>query len=229
MLNGDGGNDTVVGGLGDDNLDGGADNDDIVDGPYGDTADDNIQAGGGNDRISSDNNPAAKDHVDCGTGYDRVVADHLDEVASNCEEVRVVPDREAQAQAQAQSDFSALQTGEVPFGGEAPGYFRGFFLGSAFLDLGEGPDYASATEPLQEGQTLYLTSDPSNTTDITIQLVDADNLLFDTVYDEVTLSPGQTLPVYTYEGGLFDPNSFELYALSNSFFSQPITGNYEIA
>ncbi len=47
--------------------------------------------------------------------------------------------------------------------------------------------------------------------------------------DEVTLSPGDTVPAYTYEGGLFEPFNFELYAYSDSFFSQPTVGSYEIA
>ncbi len=73
VLNGFGGNDVLEGGGGDDILTGGSGNDILKAGPGSDT----VRARDG-----------SRDTVDCGAGRDLVLADRVDRVARNCEQVR---------------------------------------------------------------------------------------------------------------------------------------------
>ncbi len=98
------GNDEVAGRGGNDRINGGADNDLI----FGEEGNDRLDGGTGADRIEggdgvdiifggsgSDTIDAAfgeglgplADTVDCDTGFDTVIADKLDKVSSNCEQV----------------------------------------------------------------------------------------------------------------------------------------------
>jgi Ca2+-binding RTX toxin-like protein len=81
-LRGLGGNDLLRGLAGDDRLFGGAGADRLVGGP----GHDQVHGGPGNDRLET--RDGQRDTVDCGAGRDVVIADQLDLVAKNCENVR---------------------------------------------------------------------------------------------------------------------------------------------
>lgn len=81
------GDDTIVGSEGADVIYGDEDADTIVDGPEDDAAVDHIYGGINADEITSANSPASRDVVGCGDGTDTVVADALDDVSANCENV----------------------------------------------------------------------------------------------------------------------------------------------
>ncbi len=79
----------VLGGQGSDRVSGGDGVDLMEDGPFRETAEDDVSGGDGNDVIFVDNRPAYKDVVVCGDGFDRVLADRKDEVAEDCERVAI--------------------------------------------------------------------------------------------------------------------------------------------
>lgn len=81
------GDDTIVGSEGADVIYGDEDADTIVDGPEDDAAVDHIYGGINADEITSANSPASRDVVGCGDGTDTVVADALDDISANCENV----------------------------------------------------------------------------------------------------------------------------------------------
>jgi hypothetical protein len=62
-----------------------------------------------------DNVPAFKDQVSCGNGLDRVVADRKDEVADDCERVRVVHGTEAEVLEQEQAFFASIPQAVIVF------------------------------------------------------------------------------------------------------------------
>ena len=75
------------GGKGSDALSGGPGKDGIYAGPSrreGAEDVDAIAAGGGNDAVEARNVPAARDNIDCGGGFDRVLVDGKD-LTSGCE------------------------------------------------------------------------------------------------------------------------------------------------
>jgi len=81
------GNDWINGGKGSDNIVSNAGND-FVSNPAGQSRSrDKFSAGDGNDVIVTDNAPAARDLVSCGDGIDWVFADKKDVVAADCENV----------------------------------------------------------------------------------------------------------------------------------------------
>ncbi len=85
-INGGAGNDLIFGEAGNDRLDGGVGADRIVGGDGVDI----ISGGSGSDFIDSASDEGLgplRDEVDCGSGIDTVIADALDKVASNCENV----------------------------------------------------------------------------------------------------------------------------------------------
>jgi Ca2+-binding RTX toxin-like protein len=82
-------NDAVFGGRGSDIILGQGGNDFLGDGPFSESAEDNLSGGGGNDVLDAINKPAFEDHVECGRGFDRVAADRKDLVAPDCEKVFV--------------------------------------------------------------------------------------------------------------------------------------------
>jgi Ca2+-binding RTX toxin-like protein len=80
-LLGEAGNDTLSGDAGDDAINGGDGNDVINGGP----GKDDMQGGAGNDRIYARDGEV--DHIGCSTGRDRVRADRIDIVSLDCERV----------------------------------------------------------------------------------------------------------------------------------------------
>jgi len=86
-IKGNGGDDLIQGRDGADTLYGGKGGDTIYDGPDNDGAVDRVYGGDGGDTIVSANVPASRDIVGCGGDRDKVVADGLDEVSTNCEDV----------------------------------------------------------------------------------------------------------------------------------------------
>ncbi len=73
-----------------DRLVGGPNADVIIDGPLREQATDFIYAGGGRDRINTNNSPNHRDVIRCGFGFDTVVAaDPIDQVR-NCERIESV-------------------------------------------------------------------------------------------------------------------------------------------
>ena len=92
-LVGGGGNDAVQGGLGPDNMVAQEGNDFLFGGEFEPpAAKDTLSAGDGGDVIDVFNKPAGKDLVSCGGGIDRVFADRADAVAPDCEKVFVGED-----------------------------------------------------------------------------------------------------------------------------------------
>ena len=81
------GNDFVNGGRGSDNVVGKEGNDLLGDGELFESSKDNLSGGDGNDVLAVINDPAGKDVVACGRGFDRVLADRADLVAPDCERV----------------------------------------------------------------------------------------------------------------------------------------------
>ena len=90
------GDDSVSGGPGDDEISGtlgadavsGDDGDDLVDdGPHFDAAVDEISGGTGDDVMDAFNDPAAADVVVCGPGDDLVHTDGTDEISADCEKI----------------------------------------------------------------------------------------------------------------------------------------------
>lgn len=92
-LDGRGGDDEINGLAGADEIDGGTGNDTIRSGPY-DAEEDTVEGGDGDDTLLTFDLPAARDVVGCGVGTDDVVADSLDEVADDCEEVEKMQETE---------------------------------------------------------------------------------------------------------------------------------------
>lgn len=88
------GQDLLVGSAGGDELNGGPGKDRIISGPYEDAAEDTVNGGDDNDNISVANLPASRDTVTCGTGTDTVVADSLDQITSDCEDVQRIQEEE---------------------------------------------------------------------------------------------------------------------------------------
>lgn len=88
------GQDLLVGSAGADELYGGSGNDRIISGPYEDAAEDAVNGGDGNDNISVANLPASRDTATCGIGADTVVADSLDQIANDCEDVERIQEEE---------------------------------------------------------------------------------------------------------------------------------------
>lgn len=81
------GDDLIQGGDGADRLYGGDGGDVIYDGPEDDATADSVYGSNGDDTIVSANVPASRDVVGCGGDRDSVVADGLDDVSANCEDV----------------------------------------------------------------------------------------------------------------------------------------------
>lgn len=93
---GRGGDDAVSGGPGNDEISGtlgadavsGGDGDDLVDdGPHFDAAADEISGGAGDDAMDAFNDPARADFVACGSGDDTAYTDGTDVIADDCEEI----------------------------------------------------------------------------------------------------------------------------------------------
>ena len=81
------GNDEVSGTLGADAVSGG-DGDDLVDdGPHFDAAADEISGGAGDDAMDAFNDPARTDVVVCGSGNDTAYTDGTDVVSDDCEKI----------------------------------------------------------------------------------------------------------------------------------------------
>ena len=78
QLTGHAGDDVLIGLRSADNLDGDGGRDTIYTGPKGESANDVVDAGDGNDRVYAFNRPASRDIVNCGRGFDRVTADARD-------------------------------------------------------------------------------------------------------------------------------------------------------
>jgi Ca2+-binding RTX toxin-like protein len=79
------GKDEISGTLGADAVSGG-DGDDLVDdGPHLDAAVDEISGGSGDDVMDAFNDPAGVDVVLCGSGDDLVYTDETDEISEDCE------------------------------------------------------------------------------------------------------------------------------------------------
>jgi len=86
-LLGGSGNDFVDGGSGPDKIVGAEGNDYVRDGERMGGATDILVGGEGNDVLDPINRPAKMDLVTCGGGFDRVLADRADVVAPDCERV----------------------------------------------------------------------------------------------------------------------------------------------
>jgi hypothetical protein len=119
-LIGGSGNDLVDGFRGADDITGGEGTDFLDDGPFRETAKDNLVGGDGSDVFLVRNEPAAKDVVVCGDGFDRVSADSKDVVAPDCEKVAV--GRAAVAELFEELEevgfFESFDEGLPPFPGE---------------------------------------------------------------------------------------------------------------
>jgi hypothetical protein len=59
--------------------------------------------------------PAVRDIVSCGGGFDRAMADRKDEVASDCERVRIVHGTEAEVIEQEEAFFDSLPRSVTEF------------------------------------------------------------------------------------------------------------------
>jgi hypothetical protein len=91
-IRGGAGQDTILGSSGADILNGGPGPDRIDEGPADDAAGETIYGGDGDDDIDAASTPGVKDNViDCGAGTDTVLADPVDAVAADCENVSRVP------------------------------------------------------------------------------------------------------------------------------------------
>ncbi len=87
------GDDTIFGGPGADTLEGEEGNDTVYAGPY-DSDVDAVEGGEGDNTLLTADLPASRDVVGCGAGTDEVVADSLDEVADDCEDVEKMQETE---------------------------------------------------------------------------------------------------------------------------------------
>jgi Ca2+-binding RTX toxin-like protein len=90
-LMGGGGNDRINGESGPDRILGQAGDDYLLDGEFRAGERDTLSGADGDDLLDTINRPATKDIVSCGRGFDRVLADANDAIAPDCEKVAVGP------------------------------------------------------------------------------------------------------------------------------------------
>lgn len=122
------GNDRIVGLGGDDDLYGRAGNDVLIPGP----GDDDVYGGPGNDRIHADDGEA--DDISCGPGVDRVVADAIDDVHRNCEQVERV------------GSSAPPATGTTPITADEAGRIAVAHVGGRVDDIERENDYGAYWE-----------------------------------------------------------------------------------
>jgi Ca2+-binding RTX toxin-like protein len=127
-LYGTAGNDRLVGRGGDDDLYGRAGNDVIIPGP----GQDDVYAGAGNDRILAAD--GQHDDISCGPGTDTVVADRIDDVHPNCENVRLV------------GPTTSPPTGTSPISSAEAGRIAAAHVGGRVDDIERENDYGAYWE-----------------------------------------------------------------------------------
>lgn len=127
-LYGTAGNDRLVGRGGADDLYGRAGNDVIIPGP----GEDDVYGGPGNDRIIATD--GEHDDISCGPGVDTVVADSIDDVSSNCENVRLV------------GPTTSPPTGTGPISSDEAGRIAAAHVGGRVDDVERENDYGAYWE-----------------------------------------------------------------------------------